>query len=282
MGWLQLIRWRNLLIILLTQLLAWLCVILPLGPQVLNWFNFSCLALSTMFIAAAGYVINDYFDIKIDLINKPEKVVLGNTIPRKTAIGWHIILNVAAILLAGYVAFRAHHPEWLLLQVSCVILLWFYSTDLKRKFVTGNVAVALLTALTVIALIIYEPLILQQATLLTWMREIVKDIEDYNGDKAEGCMTMPLKKGIAYSVRFTKALSLTAVFALILVSVILFQHNYLLFCAYIMATVVIPLCVWTVFLGRGTSQQHYHKASGWLKVVMIFGVLSMIVYYFQL
>lgn len=99
MNWLRLIRWNNLFIILLTQALVWFCVLLPLR----RWTNerllldttyFSLLCLSTILIAAAGYIINDYFDIKIDAINRPEKVILENKIHRRAAIIYHSVLNI--------------------------------------------------------------------------------------------------------------------------------------------------------------------------------------------
>src|ERR1017187_3266318 len=98
MPWLRLIRWKNLLIIFLTQFLAWWCVVLPATPRVLNLVNFFCLSLSTMLIAAAGYIINDYFDVKIDSINKPAKMVLETAIPRKQAIISHTALNIIALI----------------------------------------------------------------------------------------------------------------------------------------------------------------------------------------
>jgi len=124
MPWLQLIRWKNLLIVFLTQFLAWWCVILPGMPVVLTPLHFLLLSLSTVLIAAAGYIINDYFDIKIDTINKPEKVVLEKIIPRKQAIIAHSLLNVVALILAGYVAAQAHHYEWLLLHAAALVLFY--------------------------------------------------------------------------------------------------------------------------------------------------------------
>ncbi len=133
MAWLRLIRWNNLLIILLTQLLAWVCVIMPMRhyaavPMLLNAPNFLCLSLSTILIAAAGYIINDYFDIKIDTINKPDKVILEKQIPRRMAIIAHSVLNIIALCLAAFVAAQAHHFEWLLVQVLCtlVVMVLFY------------------------------------------------------------------------------------------------------------------------------------------------------------
>src|SRR5579872_3290701 len=252
MPWLQLIRWQNLLIILLTQFLAWWYVVLPESPVILNAVNFCCLALSTILIAAAGYIINDYFDIKIDAINRPEKVVLEKTIPRKQAIIAHAVLNIIALALAGFVAAQARHYEWLLLQLLCIALLWFYSTDFKRQYITGNLVIALLTALTVIALIIYEPAIQHEASLplragvswhsdsslpvwllmayayfafmLTWMREIVKDMEDFKGDEAEGCVTMPVKRGLKFATRYVLMLSALVIIPLIIASGVLYGH----------------------------------------------------------
>jgi len=218
MAWLKLIRWPNLLIIFLTQFLVWLCII---GPAVwgetylIHWKNFLLLTLSTLFIAAAGYVINDYFDIRIDAINRPEKVVLETSIHRRNAILLHIFLNVLGLLLALKVAHQAGQYQWLLLQLGTIVLLWFYSTQFKRQFIIGNLVVAMATALSIQVPAIYEPALRAYsfldifsanplnplwliagytffAFMLTWMREIVKDMEDHIGDEAEGCETMPI------------------------------------------------------------------------------------------
>ncbi len=293
MPWLQLIRWKNLLIIFLTQFLAWWCVILPGAPQVLTCTNFLCLALSTMLIAAAGYIINDYFDIKIDSINKPQKMVLEVSIPRKQAIIAHTILNVIAILLAAYVAAQAHHFEWLLLQGCCSLLLWFYSTHFKRQYVTGNVVVAILTALTIVSLVIYEPsmhyfpkmvllVYAYFAFMLTWIREIVKDMEDHIGDQTEGCVTMPIKKGLDYSTRFCIVLSVLVMLPLGYASITLFQRNYTLLSLYITAVLIIPIITWCLFLPWKTTTQHYHKASSGVKAIMLLGICSLLIYHFQL
>ena len=293
MPWLRLIRWKNLFIIFLTQLLAWWCIILPESPQILTPVNFLCLSLSTMLIAAAGYIINDYFDIKIDSINKPEKVVLEKAIPRKQAILSHTVMNIIALALAGYVAAQAHHYEWLLLQITCTLLLWFYSTDFKRQYLTGNIVVALLTSFTIIALFIYEPVMLNEARLplviggpsslpvwilavyayfafmLTWMREIVKDMQDIKGDEEEGCVTMPIKKGLEYATRFTIALSVLAITPLAIAAYTLFRYNYKLLSGYVMVLLVVPLILWSVFITRGATGDHYNNASHILKFLRL-------------
>ena len=302
---LQLIRWQNLLIIFLTQFLVWVCVILPLGPEVLNPFNFYCITLSTILIAAAGYIINDYFDNKIDAINKPGKVVLGKTIPRKQAIIYHSLLNGIALLLAAYVAWRAGHFEWLLVQAGCTLLLWYYSTKFKRQLITGNIVVALLTALTVITLIIYEPklhyflkgLVFETtgsgayllnpawllvfysffAFLLTWMREIVKDMEDIKGDSEQGCVTIPIKWGLSAAARFTQVLGLICVVSLLSSGVKLCYSDHALMGYYILIIVTPLLVLWIITLNRKYTVEHYHSASRNLKIIMVLGLCSLIV-----
>jgi 4-hydroxybenzoate polyprenyltransferase len=313
MAWLRLIRWKNLLIILATQLLAWRYVVLPLlepneAPRLLDTGNFIWLCLSTVLIAAAGYIINDYFDIRIDEINRPAKVVLEKKIHRRMAILTHIGCNLVALGAALKVARAAGHPEWILLQMVCTVLLWFYSTHFKRQFLTGNVVVALLTALTIVVLILYEPamhlyalrprfLQTEQGTvpnpvwvlgtyayfafMLTWMREVVKDMEDYKGDATEGCITMPIRWGLLRASRFVQVLSLLAGVPLILAGIRLLNGRWMPLGVYILVAIVLPLLLWTFYLPRKATQQHYEDASRILKFIMVLGVGSLIIYYRQ-
>jgi 4-hydroxybenzoate polyprenyltransferase len=308
MAWLQLIRWKNLLIIFFTQLMAWLCVILPAGPATLTLPNFCLLSVSTMLIAAAGYIINDYFDIRIDLVNRPDKVVLGKVIARKTAILPHAALNVIALAMAGYVAAQAHHYEWLALQAACILLLWFYSTHFKRQLITGNVVVALLAALTILVLAVYEPglqdirlgVLLKDkssaasfpffallgyayfAFMLTWMREIVKDMEDLKGDALDGCTTMPVRFGLERSSWFVKILAALVVLPLSAVAILLFNGGHVLLSVYLGLLVVLPIVWWIFFLNKRADQEHYNKASRWLKIIMLPGIFALLIYHLQL
>ncbi len=304
-AWLRLMRWPNLLIVGATQAVAWWCVIHPLpGPKVLSPLNFWLLCLSTMLIAAGGYIINDYFDIRIDVINKPDKVILEKDIPRRLAIIVHSVLNAVALGLAAMVALPAGHPEWLLLQLATTGLLWRYSTTWKRQFVIGNVMVALMTALTIIALIIYEPEVHRAkvvipgwqtvigwpgsvtlsvfaafAFLLTWMREIVKDMEDYKGDDAEGCVTMPIRWGLLRSSRAVQALGCVALVMLVFAAIALWKvsSGWNWSVAYIMLLIVLPLTILIFRLPKAATSAHYHKASAHIKLIMVSGVLSLLV-----
>jgi 4-hydroxybenzoate polyprenyltransferase len=314
MHWLRLIRWSNLLIILLTQGLVWWCVLVPLQHAVgikllLTPLNFSLLCISTMLVAAAGYIINDYFDIRIDAINKPDKVILERQIPRRLAIIVHSAMNVLALLLAGIVAWQAHHPEWLLLQLFCTFILWRYSTTWKRQFMIGNVMVALMTALTVVVLMIYEPALnaweIQPAIVylsklnfcpnpvyvmvffaffafvLTWMREIVKDMEDFQGDDEEGCVTMPIQWGLLKSMRFVQLLSAIAVAALTYAGYRLLYIGSLVLSIYIFLALIIPLFIWMLYLPRKATTPHFSRASRYLKIIMVLGIGLLLLYRFQ-
>lgn len=313
MYWLKLIRWQNLLIVFLTQLLAWACVILPIKsysntPLLLNFTNFMLLSASTVLIAAAGYIINDYFDIKIDAINRPDKVILEKQIPLRMAIVMHSLFNITAIWFAILVAGHAGRYSWVLLQIGCTILLWLYSTKFKRQFMTGNVVVALLTGLTIVTLMLYETAIHHYMLLpafvetthgivpnpawvlgiytcfafsLTWMREIVKDMEDFKGDAEEGCVTMPIKWGLLRSVRFTQALGVLSILPLLIGSIKLFGAGWWALGAYTILALAVPIAICIVKLPKTATTQHYHTMSRWLKIIMVSGIGSLIIYYFQ-
>lgn len=313
MYWLKLIRWQNLLIVFLTQLLAWACVILPIKsysdtPLLLNFTNFMLLSASTVLIAAAGYIINDYFDIKIDAINRPDKVILEKQIPLRMAIVMHSLFNITAIWFAILVAGHAGRYSWVLLQIGCTVLLWLYSTKFKRQFMTGNVVVALLTGLTIVTLMLYETAIHHYMRLpafvetthgivpnpawvlgiytcfafsLTWMREIVKDMEDFKGDAEEGCVTMPIKWGLLRSVRFTQALGVLSILPLLIGSIKLFGAGWWVLGIYTILALAVPIAICIVKLPKTATTQHYHTMSRWLKIIMVSGIGSLIIYYFQ-
>jgi 4-hydroxybenzoate polyprenyltransferase len=159
----RVLRPSNLLIILITQLLCWFCLIKPLAGFLdqdffLDFNNALLLAIGTALIAGAGYIINDYFDVKIDAINRPEKSLIGKDINPRTAILLHNFCNIAGLGIMAYLSYQLQNPKALIIPIICTILLWFYSTHFKRQFMIGNIVVSLLTALSLIILIAFEPL----------------------------------------------------------------------------------------------------------------------------
>ncbi len=307
----RLVRWRNLLIVFVTQWFVWQCVIHPMaGWQHASLFltapHFLLLSLSTVLIAAAGYIINDYFDVKIDVINRPEKVIVERAISRRSAILLHSLFNLLGFLLAFLLARKMGMYQVMLIQLACTVLLWFYSTHFKRQFVIGNLVVALLTALSILILAVYEPALYAHVNLrfylvadgkgyvnpfgvvavytffafmLTWMREVVKDMEDFKGDAEDGCITMPIKLGLRRSVHFVWVLGILALIPLTAAGIKLLLGNWWLLGVYVLLLLVLPLLLWLRFLPRRATSGHYGQASKWLKVIMVSGVCSLLIYY---
>ncbi len=271
----RLVRLPNLFIMALTQF----CVaIFLIGPRE-DWLSFyldtrlHVLVLSTVLIAAGGYVINDYYDVKIDMINKPHRLIVGRSLPRRHAMFVHLVLNAAGLLFSLSLG-----PEVFLVHFLAVAALWWYSNFLKRLPLTGNLVVALLTGLIVFMVgYIYGQafnyLILSYATLaflLSLIREIMKDMEDVKGDRNFGCNTLPIRYGIRMTKRIVYLIEILLIIALVMIGV----KTSLLMVYAIM--IFIPLVVLTVFLIRADTRKDFRFLSLLAKLIMIAGILSMI------
>lgn len=211
----QLIRWPNLVFIILTQVLYYFCIVVPVLDVAPNYKGTFLLILASVFIAAGGYIINDYFDLNIDQINKPERTILNKTINRRWAILWHSGLSLLGLLLT-IAALGAQKWYLVVANAASVLLLWLYSTSLKKRLLVGNVLIALLTAWTLLIFFFREfsfktffsagPsfgvitrisfLYAAFAFITTLVREAVKDAEDMEGDRRWGGKTMPIVLGL--------------------------------------------------------------------------------------
>ena len=190
-GFLRLTRVWNLLILAVSQYFTAAMLIADHNVFDLRFF---LLAASTSLIAAAGYIINDYYDVKIDLVNKPERVVIGQAIPRRYALLFHSLLSMLGIAIGFLLDWRIG-----VINFASAFLLWWYSNDLKRQPFIGNLVVAILTGISIIIVdAIYRtgnPLIFIYACFaffMTLIREIIKDMEDLRGDNSFGSKTMPV------------------------------------------------------------------------------------------
>ncbi len=198
----KLIRWNNLLIIAITQYVAAYFLIEKLSYKALIMNpDMALLCLGTILIAAAGYVINDYYDVKIDYVNKPERVVVGRFLTRRAIIILHATLNTLGVAAGIMVSWQIG-----VLNFFVVGLLWLYSNQLKRLPLLGNITVALLTGLSVfVVYLLYHESIFLFATysffafFISLIREIIKDMEDVEGDKKFDCNTLPIALGIRKS-----------------------------------------------------------------------------------
>jgi 4-hydroxybenzoate polyprenyltransferase len=295
----KLIRWPNLAFIALTQILFHYCIYQPLFQNNIYNNNLTWLILASVFIAAAGYIINDYFDLNIDQINKPQKNVFVKIIHRRWAIIFHFAFSIAGIV-ATFFAVGFHKWYLIIANIICVALLWFYSTSLKRKLLIGNIVISLLTAWTVLILffIYTEPrqaimgsdeqtiklfraafLYAGFAFISSLIREAIKDMEDMEGDAKYSCRTLPIVAGI----RGTK-IYVTIWTVVLIAALILLQLNILLLMpsakwfaiAYIGLAVMLPLVYLLLKLSKAGNNKEFAHLSGISKIIMLTGILSMI------
>jgi 4-hydroxybenzoate polyprenyltransferase len=312
---LSLIRFPNLLIIAATQYAMRYLLMEPLLPS--DTFNlqfgdiqFFLLVLSTIFIAAAGYIINDYFDTQADMINKPARVVVGIKISRRVAMTMHALLNILGVGIGVYLSFYIKLPALSFVFVIATGLLWFYSTNYKRQFLVGNLSVALLTGLVPLMVVLFEIPMLNRAYgtvmlqnevsfnyILAWVggfsifaflttliREVIKDAEDFEGDRAYGMKTVPIVLGSLWTkvflvilIGFTISLLLYLLIRFILFSVDPADYISL---AYFVIFLIIPFVLLIIQLIVARGKEGYRRASTLIKLVMLTGILySVLVFY---
>ncbi len=311
----SLVRFPNLLIIAFTQYAMRYLLMEPLLPSdsfelQFGDFQFALLVFSTMLIAAAGYIINDYFDTRADLINKPSRVVVGVAISRKVAMILHLILNIMGVGIGVYLAFYVGLPALSLVFMLSTGLLWFYSTNYKKQFLVGNLTVAFLTALVPLMVVLFEiPLLNREygevmirydadfnylfawvsafsffAFITTLIREIIKDAEDFEGDNAYGMKTVPIVLGTFWTKMLVVALIAATLFALILV---LLKYIYFsvdpvdyISLVYFSLFLLLPLILLAIQVMVARDKRAYHRASMLIKLVMLFGIgYSVVVFY---
>lgn len=308
----HLVRFPNLVIIAFTQYAMRYLVLEPLLPSStftlqFGEFQFSLLVLSTILIAAAGYIINDYFDTRTDMINKPDRVVVGVNISRKLSMNLHAVFNIMGIGLGVYLSFYVGIPSLSLVFLLSTGLLWFYSTSYKRMFLFGNLTVAFLTAMVPLMVILFEiPLLNLEygevmlkndasfsflmawvsafslfAFLTTLIREIVKDAEDFEGDKAYGMKTLPIVLG----TRWTKFIVISLV-VITMASLLYLLLKYIAFSVdppdyislvYFGLLLVLPLLFLAIQVLAAKNKKAYSRASLLVKMIMLFGILYSVV-----
>lgn len=261
--------------------------------------NFIILVLSTLCITAGGYVINDYFDIKTDLINRGE-VIVGTKIPRRQAMLWHSIFNILGVAGGIYISWKEGYLWMGILFLVVSGLLYFYSASYKRQFLIGNLVVALLTAMVPLLVVIYEwPALFQFYTvnainapglsflfywvggfalfafLTTLTREIIKDIEDFEGDLAYGRNTLPVVIGVTASK--IVAISMIIITISLLYLVWYFFINDKITLIYLNAAIAVPLLYVIFQLAISKTRRQLHGASRWMKIAMLTGILYSVV-----
>ncbi len=307
--YLRLIRYPNLLIVALTQYaIRWGVIDPMLSASSVNLPNaefnlqlsplhFFFLVLSTVCLTAAGYVINDYFDTHTDFLNRPKKVLVGTKIPRRHAMALHIVLSAAGVLLGFYIAFHIELPllGFIFLLVSGI--LYFYSTTYKRQFLVGNLLVAILTGLVPLMVILFELPELNKAYgeilvnrntdlmyifywvvgfslfafLTNFIREIVKDMEDYEGDSVYGRNSVPVILGIKNSKIIVNVLIVITLSSL---AFVYFRYlNDQITLIYFSLFLFLPFLFLVYKTMKANSKSDYRLVGNGLKIIMLTGII---------
>jgi 4-hydroxybenzoate polyprenyltransferase len=305
-AFLKLVRLPNLFFIALSQALFQFCIYHPMYKGVIpsnDLLHFIFLSLASLLIASAGYIINDYFDINIDEVNKPGRMVVDKVIHRRWAIAWHFMLNSAALILT--ILALPFLQKWYLILANmfCMALLWFYSTNFKKQLLVGNIVISLMTAWTIL-IIFFSKVNLADAFgngpvshyrffrlaiiyagfafIISLVREAIKDMEDMPGDAKYGCRTMPIAWGVNATKVYVAVWLVVLIGMIIVIMLNMLQFKWWLPVAYSVTTIIFPLIVVLLQLKQSTTAGHYHRLSNITKLVMFTGILSMIFFYFYL
>lgn len=300
MKYLNLVRYKNLLIVVLTMLVVRYAIVALYMPLQLSFVGFCLLLAATVCITAAGYVINDYIDIDADKMNRPDKVIIDNGVSRKNAMVLYWVLTLFGCLCGGFVSYGIGRVNFTFIFLFISGILWFYSTTFSKEPILGNVVVAILVACVPLIEVLYEtiPLLampidaLMQmnvklndiyvwslgytifALLLTLQREMVKDIEDVEGDRTYGRNTLPIAWGIRTAQWSTGVVMVLTIILLVVVQIYKLNDVYSLI--FINVGVVLPLLYSLIKLCKADEMSDYTQISTVLKLVMMMGLLYLI------
>lgn len=304
MNYVKLIRPLNLLVIIFTMCLFWYSFLIAhsyeifrLFPLMTN-FQFSLLVFSTVCIAAGGYIINDIYDVDIDTFNSPEKVIVGQKISETAAYNFYKVTCVLSIVSTLTLAVLTKEYRLSTFPIIIMVVLFFYASMFKKQLILGNLTVAFCSAFTIFLISLFESggnymlgpnetayrssifigaLVYSLfAFLTTFIREIVKDIEDKTGDEQYDCKTIPIQFGNL------TAKAVSAFFALL---VILMQLSFVLFFLkmkiekvhlFVIFGLMLPLILIIVYLFIAKTTKQFHFVSNLIKIYMLLGITSML------
>ena len=297
---LQLIRFPNLVMIALTQFLFFYYWIVPFDDCYIKIDLFSCVVLATILIAAGGNIINDFFDIKTDRINKPNRVCIGTFISKKNALLLYFIVTISGIGLGSYASFAINRSWISLIFIAITILLYLYSSHLKGIPIVGNILVSILVASSLLLLIafnkehtirgkhfnFFNDVSLIAITIYSifafWMnlmRELVKDNEDVNGDYNANMKTLSIVLGRNY-VNKIAGISAGLLLCFILYIINKFLQGKTVTTIYALITLLLPLLYFIIKIWQADTKREYKLLSFLLKLIMLFGILSTVVFYY--
>lgn len=298
MNYLKLVRFQNLIMIALIQLFIRYGLLVPLGVDItLSDFDFLLLVLATIFIAAAGNIINDIYDVVIDAINKPSEVIIDRKITEKNAYNLYITLTIIGVAIGFYLSTQIDRPMFSGLFIIISALLYLYASQLKSILLVGNIIISTLVALSLIIIGLFDLLpainFLNQeeqfiafriildyalfAFFINLIREIIKDIQDIDGDKNGGMNSLPIVLGRKRASYIAFSLGIIALFGIVYY---IYMHLYhiQIMVIYFLICIVAPLLYFCVKVWDAKTESDYAFLSKLLKIIMFLGMCSILLY----
>jgi 4-hydroxybenzoate polyprenyltransferase len=296
LGYFKLIRPINILMIIYVQVMIKYVVFGKNEVVVaMSDFQFGLLVLATVLIAAAGNVVNDIFDVNVDSINKPAKVIVWRVIPERAAYNFYIILNVLGVAVGFYLSNLLGRPGLAAIFIVISALLYIYATHIKAMLLVGNILISLLVAMSLLVMVLFDvfPVIntadreLQLACtriivlyagfafFINLIREIVKDLEDIDGDRNGDRQTLPIAFGRTRTVSIVFVSGVIALLAILLYTYINSSQLDTATLMYIIFLVCAPLLYFCIQAWDAKAKPHFARLSTILKIVMITGIGSL-------
>ena len=299
MKYLKLVRYQNLLFLAFMQLivrygfLKFQNIFLSLA----DW-QYALLILSTVLIAAAGYVINDIMDQETDKENKLGMLTVGKDISESMAYNIYVGLNLIGVGIGFYLSNVIQKPSFAAIFIVIAATLYLYATSLKQMLLVGNIIVAMLLSASVLIIGVFDllPAIYDGnqyemrvifsilidyaifAFIINFIREIVKDMEDVNGDYNQGMSTLPIALGIDRTAKVVFGLlAISILLLLFYINTNLMNSNLYIATIYSLILVVGPLCFCLIKMWSAKTKKEFKLISNVLKLVIFFGILSMLV-----
>jgi 4-hydroxybenzoate polyprenyltransferase len=304
MNYLKLIRYQNLIMLALMQLIfRYGFLELQNIPLALADWQYILLILATVCIAAGGYIINNIIDVETDSENKPNNVIVGKSISETKAYNVYIAFTFIGVAIGFYLSNVIDKPSFASIFIVISITLYLYAISWKQSLLIGNIIVALMISFSVLIIGIYDlyPVTNQEnralmgllfrilldyaifAFILNFIREIVKDLEDIEGDRNQGMNTLPISFGISNTVKLVFGLSLISVFLIInYINSYLFSSNLMIGTIYGMVLILAPLIYFTIKIWSAKLTKEFHHLSMVLKWILFFGILSIVVISFNI
>lgn len=267
-------------------------------PLALTDWQYGLLVLATVSIAAGGYIINNILDVDTDTENDPENVIVGKQISEVKAYNLYIGFTVIGVAIGFYLSNVINKPGFASMFIVIAATLYFYATNLKQSLLIGNLIVALLLSFSVLIIGVFDlyPVTFDEnrpvmgllfgilldyalfAFILNFIREIVKDLEDIEGDENQGMNTLPIAFGVNRTINFVFGLSFVPIIcALYYIKTYIFESGLFISTFYGLVFILAPIIYFTIKIRSAKTKSDFNFLSTLLKWILLFGMLSIIV-----